>query len=184
MKQVFDIRKEEKSATLAAVLGDQAIFKYGSFDGTPKLSVWDPIECCFYKPRKNMTDFASFSMLPVLLSNRVQSDIVLRALLVKSCELLPLSMPTMAPIMIHSTKVDDCVDEASSRIKYLSDDVWVFFKDMLPPSGQICRLGHYRTAVTIIVTDSDLPPEEDFYQWYHKQGYTGLRFKLLWQSDK
>ena len=114
----------------------------------------------------------------------LDQDKTLRKLLLASCELLPLKLDGREPFVVHSTKIVDCVDEASSRIKYLSDDVWVFFKDMLPSCGQICRLGQYRTAVTIIVTDSDLPPEEDFYQWYHKQGYTGLRFKLLWQSDK
>lgn|GEM_PF-4486602 len=33
-------------------------------------------------------------------------------------------------------------------------------------------------------TDPSLLPEKDFYQWYHQQGYKGLTFRLLWDSEK
>ena len=182
MTQIYKVRLAEKHTVLAPVLGDQAMVKYDPFDGHPKLPIWEPVECCVYKPRKNSTDFASFWMCPVLFSDRSLADTILKRLLKESCEFLPLAMPNMTPIMIHSTKIADCLDEGSSRIEYGVEDHWIFHSDRLPPIGQICRLGGYRTVVTIIATDSDLPPEEDFYQWYHKQGYTGLRFTLLWQS--
>lgn len=132
MTQIYKVRLAEKHTVLAPVLGDQAMVKYDPFDGHPKLPIWEPVECCVYKPRKNSTDFASFWMCPVLFSDRSLADTILKRLLKESCEFLPLAMPSMAPIMIHSTKIVDCLDEGSSRIEYGVEDHWIFHSDRLP----------------------------------------------------
>ncbi len=186
MKQVFEISKAEKAPNIGPLRAgtSQGIAeRYLSFEGNPKIGIWKTVECVFTTGRKLKTEFGGFMFAPVVFKPVLDNDPVLLRLLLASCELLPIIVEGREAVVSHSIKIVDCVDENSSRIKYLPDDVWIFVPDKLSPAGQICRIGQYRTAVSIIATDTNLPPEEDFYQWYHKQNYTGLRFKLLWQSD-
>jgi hypothetical protein len=51
------------------------------------------------------------------------------------------------------------------------------------PVGTMFRLMEY-PGPRYVATDSTVPPMLDFYQWYHHQGYDGVLFKLMWDSEK
>ena len=153
---------------------------YLEFLGVPKREIWQAVDCVFARNRKRNTTFAAFMFQPAMFSQIAEDDLVLQKILLASCELLPLRVEGREALVVHATRLLDCVDEERSKIKYLDDDTWVFLPDKVV-IGTICRI-KTQPWINIVATDSSLPPEEDFYQWYHKQGYTGLRFKLLWQS--
>ncbi len=185
MKQVFRIVSGEKGPTLGPIRPgtSQGIAEnYLRFEGEPKAKLWKSVECYFATGRKLKTAFANFMFDPVVFKVAIDKDPVLRKLLLNSCELLPVVAEEREAYVVHSTNIVDCVDKLSSRIKYLDDDLWLFFPEKLR-FGKIIKIAT-QPWVTIIASDSNLPPEEDFYQWYHKQGYKGLRFKLLWQSEE
>ncbi len=184
MKQVFKIGKAEKAPNIGPLhpgTSQGIADDYLRFEGGAKIEIWQTVECVFATGRKLKTEFAGFMFAPVVFKPVLDNDPVLQRLLLASCELLPIVIEGREALVAHSTTKVDCVDEASSRIKYLDDDLWLFFSEKLQ-FGKIIKIAT-QPWVTIIASDSNLPPEEDFYQWYHKQGYKGLRFKLLWQGD-
>ncbi len=93
------------------------------------------------------------------------------------------------PLLLHNiTRFADCVDEPRSRrgaaINGVQDIIRYpcFHANKVPP-GIHFRLREFPGA-RYVATDPSLPPEKDFYQWYYQQGYKGLKFRLLWDSEK
>jgi len=157
--------------------------------GKPRRSIWPSgLELEVTEPDQPRGILLQWSAGEFVLTKEAQEDQVLLHLLGADGEFLPVLVDGESLLLHNITQFADCVDEARS-IRGLPlngvPDIIRFpcFHANKVPLGIHFRLREYPGA-RYIATDSSLPPEKDFYQWYHKMGYKGLKFRLLWDSDK
>jgi len=158
-------------------------------EGVSRLDVW-PNDLKFEIPKPNRPRgiFFQWSSGEFILTPEAQNDKNLVSLLEVNGEFLPVIVEGERLLLHNITCFSDCVDEPRSRRGPTIDGVQdiirypCFHADKVP-LGIHFRLREY-PGPRYTATDSSLPPEKDFYQWYHKQGYKGLSFRLLWDSEK
>jgi hypothetical protein len=157
--------------------------------GESRRKTWPPhFELEVIKPKKPKGIFYQWVSGELILTRKALEDQAIVSLLEMNGELLPVIVDG-EPLLLHNiTCFSDCVDEARSKRGPTIDGVKdiirfpCFYVDEVP-LGIHFRLREY-PGPRYVATDSSLPPEKDFYQWYHKQGYKGLNFRLLWDSEK
>lgn len=142
-----------------------------------------------YKPRRPIGLFIEIAADDWILSEQAEKDPVLLALLEPDGEFLPVTVDGK-PMRFHNiTRFTDCLDYEKSQWRWdmkgqvpggISHPRFIQEK---VPLGRMFRLMEY-PGPRYVATDPALPPSQDFYQWYHHQGYDGLLFKLMWDSDK
>lgn len=157
--------------------------------GESRQSVWpNGFELEVTKPKKPRGIFLGWIAGEIILSHQAREDKIMMSLLEVNGEFLPVLVDGNPLILHNITCFTDCVDEKKSRRGPAVDGVqdiirFPFFQADKVPLGIHFRIREFRGA-RYVATDPSLPPEKDFYQWYHKQGYKGLKFRLLWDSEK
>lgn len=156
--------------------------------GESRVDVWpDKLEFEVTKPRRPRGVFFQWSSGELILTLEAQNDKTLVSLLEVNGEFLPVVV-NGEPLLLHNiTCFSDCVDHKRSRFDPATPGIpaqllFPYFDVAKVPLGIHFRLREY-PGPRYTVTDPSLPPEKDFYQWYHKQGYKGLTFRLLWDSE-
>lgn len=157
--------------------------------GESRFGVWpESLELEVTKPKKPRGVFQQWSGGELILTHKAQEDQTMVSLLEVDGEFLPVIVDG-EPLLLHNiTRFADCVDEKRSKRGPTIDGVQdiirfpCFHADMVP-LGIHFRLREY-PGPRYVATDPNLPPEKDFYQWYHQQDYKGLKFRILWDSEK
>lgn len=132
--------------------------------------------------------FLEWSSGDFVLTKEAQGDNILVSLLETDGEFLPVIVDGK-PLSLHNiTRFTECVDQERSKWGLTIGNVpgrieYPRFHADKVPLGIHFRLREFPVP-RYVATDPSLPPEKDFYQWYHKQGYKGLEFRLLWDSEK
>jgi hypothetical protein len=140
------------------------------------------------KPKKPRGLFYQWGAGELVLTKMAQEDKVLVSLLQVDGEFLPVIVDG-EPLLLHNmTRFSDCLDPSLSKWGPTIDNVpgriqYPHFVAKKVPLGVHFRIREYPGA-RYTATEPSLPPEKDFYQWYHQQGYKGLKFRLLWDSEK
>ena len=113
------------------------------------------------------------------ISGKVYADQTMRALLEAAGELLQMEVTDTAefiysfnPLQVSQQK--GVVDLARCEWKYGRISRIAFFSECLP-DGELFTIPEY-IVVLYASHSGSLPPEKDFFQWYQRQGYTGLKF--------
>lgn len=157
--------------------------------GESRLEVWpDALQLTIGDRKRPRGLFFQWSAGEYILTPEAQDDQTLVSLLEVNGEFLPVTVDG-EPLLFHNiTCFSDCVDHNRSRFKTPTAAIphqllFPYFDVAKVPLGIHFRLREYPGA-RYVATDSSLPPEKDFYQWYHQQGYKGLTFRLLWDSEK
>lgn len=157
--------------------------------GRSRLEIWPAsLELEVTEPTQPRGLFFQWGSGEFVLTEAAQEDQVLVRLLESDGEFLPVIVDGV-PLLLHNiTRFTDCVDQERSKWgptigsvpgriecpRFLANKV---------PLGIQFRIPEFRVP-RYVATDPSLPPEKDFYQWYHQQGYKGLKFRLLWDSEK
>lgn len=156
--------------------------------GISRLDVWpESLELEVTKPRWPKGIFFQWSASELILTRKAQEDETLVSLLEIDGEFLPVVVDG-DPLQLHNiTRFSDCVDHQRSRFGPTTGRVapqltYPSFDNAKVPLGIHFRLREY-PGPRYVATDPSLPPEKDFHQWYHKQRYKGLKFRLLWDSE-
>lgn len=157
--------------------------------GKPRREIWPArLELEVTEPTRPRGIFLQWSSGEYVLTKEAQNDKVLVQILETDGEFLPVIVDD-EPLLLHNiTRFADCVDESRSKrglpLNGVPDIIRFpcFYTDKVP-LGIHFRLREY-PGPRYVATNSSLPPEKDFYQWYHQQGYKGLKFRLLWDSEK
>lgn len=157
--------------------------------GESRQDVWpDLLELEVTKPKKPKGLFLQWIAGELILTHKAQEDETLVSLLEDDGEFLPVIVDDEQLLLHNITRFTDCVNEERSKrgtaINGVQDIIRFpcFHADKVP-LGIHFRIREFR-RVRYVATDPSLPPEKDFYQWYHQQGYKGLKFRLLWDSEK
>lgn len=157
--------------------------------GESRLDVWpDALELTIDDRKRPRGLFFQWSASEFILTSEACNDKTLVSLLAVDGEFLPVTVDG-EPLLFHNiTCFLDCVDHNRSRFKTPTAAIphqllFPYFDVGKVPLGIHFRLREYPGA-RYVATDPSLPPEKDFYQWYHKQGYKGLSFRLQWDSEK
>ena len=157
--------------------------------GESRQDAWpDLLELEVTKPKKPKGLFLQWIAGELILTHKAQEDETLVSLLENDGEFLPVIVDDEQLLLHNITRFTDCVNEERSKrgpaINGVQDIIRFpcFHADKVP-LGIHFRLREY-PGPRYVATDPSLPPEKDFYQWYHQQGYKGLKFRLLWDSEK
>jgi hypothetical protein len=157
--------------------------------GETRRYVWPAkLELEVTKPKKPRGIFYQWISGELILTRQAQEDKVLVSLLEVDGEFLPVIVDGELMLLHNITRFADCVDAMRSKRGPTIDGVQdiirfpCFYADKVP-LGVHFRIREYPRP-RYIATDLNLPAEKDFYQWYHQQGYKGLKFRLLWDSEK
>lgn len=123
-----------------------------------------------------------------MLTPQSLADDQLIGILQSDGEFLPARLEGIELPFHNITCFSDCLDPALSKWRPKIEDLpdGIEYPRFLPdrtPLGTMFRLREYPSP-RYVATDPSLPAEKDFYQWYHQQGYQGLKFRLMWDSDK
>lgn len=149
---------------------------------------WHNLALKSYKPKRPTGLFIEIAAGDFILSDQAEQDKVLISLLEPDGEFLPVTVDGK-PMRFHNiTRFTDCLDDKKSRweVQIQGMPRRISHPSFIPesvPLGRLFRLKEYPVP-RYVATDPTLPPNKDFYQWYHHQGYDGLLFKLMWDSDK
>ena len=132
--------------------------------------------------------FYQWSSGELILTREAQADETLVLLLKVNGEFLPVVVDGNLLMLHNIVKFSDCIDHQRSKFgsttgRVPAQLIFPCFHADKVPLGIHFRLREY-PGPRYVATDPSLPPEKDFYQWYHKQGYKGLKFRLLWDSEK
>jgi len=158
-------------------------------EGKSRVGIWpDNLEFEIEKPNRPRGIFFQWSSSELILTCEAQADEKLVSLLTVNGEFLPVRVEGEQLQLHNIISFSDCVDHTRSRFKAPTVAIphqllYPFFDSSKVPLGVHFRLREY-PGPRYVATDPSLPPEKDFYQWYHKQGYKGLEFRLLWDSEK
>lgn len=156
--------------------------------GVPLAECWRNLPLKTYKPRRPKGLFIEIVAGDFILSKQAEDDLILLELLRPDSEFLPVTLDGK-PMRFHNiTRFTDCLDYEKSKWRW--DMVGkvpggITHPRFIPekvPVGRMFRLMEYPRP-RYVATDQALPPASDFYQWYHHQGYDGLLFKLMWDSE-
>jgi hypothetical protein len=157
--------------------------------GVPLANCWRTLALKSYKPRRPTGLFIQIASGDFILSEQAEQDRVLMALLETDGEFLPVTVDGK-PMRFHNiTRFTDCLDYDKSQWRWdMQGRVpgGISHPRFIPdkvPVGRMFRLMEY-PGPRYMATDPTVPPMLDFYQWYHHQGYDGLLFKLIWDSEK
>jgi hypothetical protein len=157
--------------------------------GKSRRQVWPTqLELEVTKPKWPKGVFHQWVSGELILTPKAQEDQTMVSLLEVDGEFLPVIVDGK-PLLLHNiTRFADCVDEKRSKRGPTIDGVqdiirFPCFHAAKVPLGIHFRLREY-PGPRYVATDPSLPPEKDFYQWYHQQDYKGLKFRLLWDSEK
>jgi hypothetical protein len=157
--------------------------------GEPLQKVWpNDLELEVIKPKRPLGIFYQYASAELILTPQAQEDKILVSLLEVNGEFLPVLVGNESLLLHNIAQFTDCLDyERSKRgptVQGVQDIIRFpcFHADKVP-LGIHFRIREY-PGPRYTATDPSLPPEKDFYQWYHKQGYKGLKFRLLWDSEK
>jgi hypothetical protein len=149
---------------------------------------WHNLALKTYKPKRPAGLFIQIAAGDFILTKQAETDQILLDLLKPDGEFLPVTLDGK-PMRFHNiTRFTDCLDYEKSRWRW--DMVGkvpggITHPRFIPekvPVGRMFRLMEYPRP-RYVATDQALPPASDFYQWYHHQGYDGLLFKLMWDSE-
>lgn len=156
--------------------------------GCPLSGAWRMLSLKSYKRQRPLGLFIEMGGGDFILTKQAEKDDVLLDLLKPDGEFLPVTLDGK-PMRFHNiTRFTDCLDYEKSRWRW--DMVGkvpggITHPRFIPekvPVGRMFRLMEY-PGPRYVATDQALPPESDFYQWYRHQGYDGLLFKLMWDSE-
>ena len=156
--------------------------------GVPLTNTWRTLALKSYKPRRPTGLFIQIASGDFILSELAEQDRALLALLEPDGEFLPVTVDGK-PMRFHNiTRFTECLDYERSRWEEQTRAIprRISHPRFIPekiPVGRMFRLREY-PGPRYVATDPAVPPMLDFYQWYHHQGYDGLLFKLMWDSDK
>ena len=157
--------------------------------GVPLAGCWRTLALKSYKPQRPAGLFIEIAGGDFILSEQAEQDRVLLALLEPDGEFLPVTVDGK-PMRFHNiTRFTDCLDYDKSQWRWdMQGRVpgGISHPRFIPekiPAGTMFRLMEY-PGPRYVATDQALPPMLDFYQWYHHQGYDGLLFKQMWDSEK
>jgi hypothetical protein len=157
--------------------------------GTSRQEIWPArLELEVTEPSWPRGIFLEWSADEFVLTKEAQADKVLVQMLEVDGEFLPV-MVDGEPMSLHNvTRFANCVDQKRSKWGATIGNVpgrieYPRFLAEKVPLGIQFRIPEFRVP-RYVATDPSLPPEKDFYQWYHQQGYKGLKFRLLWDSEK
>jgi hypothetical protein len=157
--------------------------------GVPLTDCWRTLALKSYKPKRPTGLFIQISLGEFILTKQAEKDETLLELLKPDGEFLPVTVDGK-PMRFHNvTRFTDCLDYEKSQWRWdMIGQVpgGISHPRFIPekvPVGRMFRLMEY-PGPRYLATDPSLPPESDFYQWYHHQGYDGLLFKLMWDSEK
>jgi hypothetical protein len=157
--------------------------------GVPLAACWRTLALKSYKPKRPTGLFIQISLGEFILTKQAEKDETLIELLKPDGEFLPVTVDGK-PMRFHNiTRFTDCLDYEKSQWRWdMIGQVpgGISHPRFIPekvPVGRMFRLMEY-PGPRYVATDPALPAESDFYQWYHHQGYDGLLFKLMWDSEK
>jgi hypothetical protein len=157
--------------------------------GVPLAACWRTLALKSYKSKRPTGLFIQISLGEFILTKQAEKDETLLELLKPDGEFLPVTVDGK-PMRFHNiTRFTDCLDYEKSQWRWdMIGQVpgGISHPRFIPekvPVGRMFRLMEY-PGPRYLATDPSLPPESDFYQWYHHQGYDGLLFKLMWDSEK
>lgn len=156
--------------------------------GVPLASCWHNLALKSYKPRRPTGLFIQIASGDFILTKKAENDQVLLDLLKPDGEFLPVMLDGQ-PMRFHNiTRYTDCLDYMKSSWRWdMPGKVpgGITHPRFIPekvPIGRMFRLMEY-PGPRYLATDPAVPLTSDFYQWYHHQGYDGLLFKLMWDSE-
>ena len=147
---------------------------------------WTPVPCFPQNPMTEAGDFFTAGTIGLFgVSDRVFEDETARKLLQEAGELLPLVVSeesrTVFCYRITSKGLrHEVLDNERSVTENYFKLQLVFFPDRLRSGGCFNLPGEIDVFA---VHDPSLPPDRDFFQWYHLKGYTGLKFEQMWRED-
>jgi len=157
--------------------------------GVPLTDCWRTLALKSYKPKRPTGLFIQISLGEFILTEQAEKDQVLLDLLEPDGEFLPVTVDGK-PLRFHNiTRFTDCLDYEKSQWRWdMIGQVpgGITHPRFIPekvPVGRLFRLMEY-PGPRYVATDPSVPPTADFYKWYHHQGYDGLLFKLMWDSEK
>jgi len=157
--------------------------------GKSRLEVWpEKLSATIAESKRPEGIFLQWSASDFVLTSQAECDEVLIKLLENDGEFLPVFVDGELRRLHNITRFYECVDQERSKWGITIGDVPGriekprFIKDAVPLGIQF-RLREFPVP-RYVATDVSLPPEKDFYQWYHLRGYKGIKFRLLWDSDK
>ncbi len=156
--------------------------------GVPLAACWRTLALMSYKPKRPFGLFIDIRGGDFILTKQAEKDQVLLDLLEPDGEFLPVTVDGK-PMRFHNiTRFTDCLDYEKShweeQVRAIPRRIThPRFNPEKVPIGTMFRLMEY-PGPRYIATDPTVAPTADLYQWYHHQGYSGLLFKLMWDSDK
>jgi hypothetical protein len=157
--------------------------------GVPLAACWRTLALKSYKAKRPIGLFIQLAAGEFILTKQAEKDETLLELLKPDGEFLPVTVDGK-PMRFHNiTRFTDCLDYEKSQWRWdMIGQVpgGISHPRFIPekvPVGRMFRLMEYPVP-RYVATDPALPAESDFYQWYHHQGYDGLLFKLMWDSEK
>ncbi len=157
--------------------------------GMPLAACWRTLALKSYKAKRPIGLFIQLAAGEFILTKQAEKDETLLELMKPDGEFLPVTVDGK-PMRFHNiTRFTDCLDYEKSQWRWdMIGQVpgGISHPRFIPekvPVGRMFRLMEYPVP-RYVATDPALPAESDFYQWYHHQGYDGLLFKLMWDSEK
>lgn len=162
-----------------------ALYKY---DNGPIKEHWTCVDFGVLKRNRKRGSFLCWIGGRLVLVGPTCEDRVLIKLLNRTGELLPLTIKGKPALFHNIIGYADCVDDGKSVWRDLIPGevraiVSPSFKVDKVPLGLLFCIKPF-PGPEFVATDPSLSAEKDFYQWYHQQNYTGLQFKLQWDSEK
>lgn len=175
-KLVFEVDEYDNLITEKEL----SIEEIQSFDGSSKLSNWEPLKVIRMEPEKKLElSNAPGFIIPVL--DKKGLDVLL-PLIEKEVEVLPLVCDEKDFYGINVTNVSDCIDYENSKYKLFSDGKRImkftkysFIEDKVRGMNIFKIVDEPRRRAFV---------SDEFRNAVLKVGLTGFKFKLVWDSEQ
>ena len=170
---------------------DEDLVTVFSFDGIPKNKEWKQPEGLYIS--NPMNEKGDFYHLGGQIALNQKAFLVLKPVLEACCELLPFTFEGDNYYAMNVLNVIDCYDYEKGEYDYMEEgstkkeNIWGVQKYAFNPQNfndkSIFKDDIFKSRIfTYEGFLSD--PEKEFKYLYEKNGLKGLRFRLLWDSEK
>ncbi|MFM2142760.1 MAG: hypothetical protein RLZZ476_1304 [Verrucomicrobiota bacterium] len=165
---------------------DQLRTEQWDLDGTTRSAAWSPVQLVVRNPKARKTHFLTWAGNKFVLTAEQLDDPEFGPILIRSGELLPITIDDKEAKLLNVIPKTDCVDDQKSLWRDNGGTrkrlMKVYFLPDKVPKGKFFKLMHGPAQMFI----AHFPGEnrlDDFKAIYDRRKCKGLRFRLLWDSD-
>ncbi len=161
------------------------------FDGLPRLDSWNPPRFYIQNPLKDKSNFFIVASGAFAFDQTVREDPILSMFLEMAGEILPIELETGEPLyVLNVTQIGNALDQERSGFRkdpstgvVVTVEKYMFHANRLPESP-IFKIPETRRAKVLTFAGRYANPDDEFYEPYHRSGFTGLKFQELWNSEE